>query len=115
VYDYLRAEQEKQKGNIMSPDDIHTIQQFIQYCREILALKPEYMSEKEQESPAAGIVGACIGEEQREWERIYPQFVEIFDIAAELEISNVANTTESWRRISTLVNELDRQVNAAKP
>lgn len=92
--------------------DIHTIEDFIQYCKDILTEQPQYMYESDQERSAARIVGVCMGETYEVLEQQYPQLVEIFDIASDLEISNVENTTISWRRIKQLVDDLDRQVHA---
>ncbi len=96
----------------MDPDDIHTIEAFIFYCKEILTERPEYMYEKDQERFAAGIVGACMNNEYESMEQDHPELTEIFDIAADLEISNVDNTTLSWRRIKQLVGDLERRIDA---
>lgn len=100
---------------IMLPGDIHTIQDFIAYCREVLAERPEYMREKEQERCAAAIVGIGAYNVFEELQVKYPQFTEIYDLASDLEISNTANTTIDWRRIKELVSELEREVVSADP
>lgn len=96
----------------MLPSDIHTIQDFIKYCHEVLAERPEYMREKEQERPAAAIVAASYMESFEDLEECYPQLTEIYDLASNLEISNTANTTSDWRRIKELVDELAREVHS---
>lgn len=91
----------------MLPGDIYTIQDFIKYCREVLARRPEYMTEKEQELPASNLVAACVVDSFDNLEKEYPSLTEIFDLASDLEWSNSLNTTSDWRRIKQLVDELD--------
>jgi len=91
----------------MLPGNIYTIQDFIVYCREVLAERPEYMREKEQERSASAIVAVGANDLFEEFQGKYPQFAEIYDLASDLEISNTANTTIGWRRIKGLVDELD--------
>lgn len=45
---------------MMQPDNIYSIHDFIRYCREVLADRPEYMSEKEQERSASALASACL-------------------------------------------------------
>jgi len=77
----------------MLPGNIYTIEDFIAYCREVLAERPEYMHEKEQERPASAIVAACCVDSFEKLEKQYSQITEIYDLASDLEISNTANTT----------------------
>lgn len=93
----------------MQPDNITTIQDFIKYCREVLAERPEYMQEREQERPAAAIVAACLMDSFGVLTQHHPQLTEIFDLASDLEISNSLNTTQDWRRIKELVGELEKE------
>lgn len=97
----------------MKSANSHTIEEFITYCYKILALKPEYMDEKAQESPAAGIISAFPGGGYEKLSSAYPEVEQIFDIASNLEISNVDNTTLSWRQIRQLVEDLDRKVHSS--
>jgi hypothetical protein len=97
----------------MQPDDIHTIQDFISYCHDILAEQPEYMREKEQEKLATALVCACLVDSFNELEKSYPVLTEIFDIASDLEWSNSFNTTIDWRRIKELVDKLEKQAKFA--
>jgi len=92
----------------MQPDDIRTIQDFVQYCREVLATRPEYMTEKEQERPATAIVAACLADSFSKLEQKYPELTEIFDLASNLEISNSFNTSQDWRRIKQIVDKLEQ-------
>lgn len=93
----------------MRPGDIKDIYDLIAYCRELLADRPEYMSEQDQVPYAAGLVGLFASPKFDDLVKEYNQLSEILDIAEELEIPNVDNTTISWRRIKELVDELDRQ------
>jgi len=94
----------------MQTVDVLTIQDFIGYCHKVLAERPEYMREKEQERPAAAIVGASFADSFDKLKEQYPQLIEIYDLASNLEISNTANTTTDWRRIKELITELERKV-----
>jgi hypothetical protein len=93
----------------MLPGEIHTLHDFIRYCREVLAEQPEYMREKEQEQPASAIVAACVVGSFDVLEKQYPQLTTIFDLASNLEWSNSLSTTTDWRTIKQLVDELERQ------
>lgn len=95
----------------MLPDNVDTIQELIRYSYEILAEHPEDMSEKDMESPAAGIVGLYMNEHYDEWTKKYPQTVDILDRASNLEISNSFMPRGDWQAIRRLVNELNEQVN----
>lgn len=97
----------------MLPSDIHSIQDFTTYCREVLAERPEYMRDKEQERPASAIVAASSADLFEGLEKQYPQLTEIYDLASNLEISNTASTTIDWRRIKELVGEIEREIDIA--
>lgn len=100
----------------MRPENVHTIQQFITYCREVLAQHPEQMSDQEQQSSAGALVGLYICDEyHREWEKKYPQVVEILDVASDLDWLNTDSARNDWLRIKRLVDELERQVTHKAP
>ncbi|MGD8373575.1 MAG: hypothetical protein PVI21_01825 [Candidatus Woesebacteria bacterium] len=95
----------------LNPETINT---FIKQCRTILqsSPKPDYMREKEQESYAADICGLCLALDLEDEDfKKYPLIEELTELAADLEWSNVPNTTIAWRRIRVIIDELDQQVN----
>lgn len=119
MYNQPRAdtEQNLKKGMIMLlPGDLKNINELILYLRQELAHHPENMSLKQQENVAIGVVGLMVNEEFDKWRREYPILDTIWDIAVDLEWSNVGSledASESWRVIARMVDELEQQVNAA--
>ena len=94
----------------MKLQDIKTIQDFIAFCKEVLATKPEYMSEEEHEQPATAVFSACLLDSIEELYDIYPELVEISDISSNLEWSNSFNTSEDWRKIRVLLERLEKKI-----
>jgi hypothetical protein len=81
---------------------------FLSSANDLLAKRPEYMRESEQEPHAAKLLGLALVLEQK-----YPnlfkerlELIEITDLASNLEISNTDSVSLDWRRIRELVGQL---------
>ena len=88
--------------------EVHTIPEFIAYCRAVLAKHPERMSDKEQQSQAGSIVVLMANDEyHNEWQK-YPQIIEVIEEAVYLD--RLDFSWGGWSRIKRLVAELEERI-----
>jgi hypothetical protein len=91
--------------------EVHTIREFITYCKSILAKHPERMKDKDQQGCAGAIVVLMGNDEyHREWQK-HPQIVDILEEAVYLD--RLDYSWGGWNRISRLVAELQEQIGHA--
>lgn len=98
---------------MLLPNELQTIQEVVEFLRQELAAHPKAVSGRDQEHIAAGIVGLGVSDKFDEWRQGYPKLQKIFDLASDLEWSNVASENDIlayWDSIARLTDELDQQV-----
>lgn len=92
----------------MPPSQVHTIQEFLTFCKAILAEHPERMNSERQQAKAGEIVVLMVNDEYHaEWQK-YSQIVDIIEIAVDLD--RLDGSTGGWARIGRLVDELRARV-----
>lgn len=95
---------------MLLPGELKEIHEVAAFLRQELSLHPENMSFKEQERIAAGIVGLGVSDLFDDWRRDYPSLGKIYDIATDLEWSNVDSAPISWQEIERLTDELLHEI-----
>lgn len=90
---------------MMQPNEVHTIQEFITFCRSILAEHPDRLSDREQRAKAGEIVVLMANDEyHKEW-LSHPQVIDIIEVAVDLD--RLDKESGGWARIDRLVTELE--------
>lgn len=75
-------------------------------------LHPEEMSLREQEKPAAALVGLFVNDFIDAWEEELPQLAYILTLASQLEHSNTNDSKEDWGKIKKLVEAMREKSHA---
>lgn len=97
---------------MFSPIKLTDIHQVVAFLQQELAQHPQVMSAEQQERAAAAIVGLGANDKFDAWREQYPKLGKIFDLASDLEWSNVASTDDTrlyWQTVAALVDELSNE------
>lgn len=90
--------------------ELETIHDFIDSCKEDAAKYAVTLSKQERENVAAAILSLTFSDHFDEWYEKYPIIDEIQALASDLEWSNSSNIDEDWRKLLGYIDELERQV-----